>query len=147
MNTELIKTVIASISAIVVALIPFYVELRKQKKRINNNENKTNKNEEKIDKNEEKIDKLLVLYRPGAIAYKLLLAIKNRSDVPYKDEDINQKRCLNHLLDDGYLQPTTEGEYIEFGSKYNGRKLSEIVCTTPLADTLINYRNNNESTK
>jgi hypothetical protein len=89
----------------------------------------------------EEILKNLIVYKPGAIAYQLLVDIEQRNDVMYNDEDEIRKRCLNHLLDDGYLMPASDDiGFIYFSSRYNGKRLCEIASLAPIGKQLVEYR-------
>ena len=69
----------------------------------------------RVDKNEKTL-RDLITYKPGAVAYGLLINIKNREDVAYDEKDEDKKRCLNLLLDDGYLKPAPGIHYVQFCS-------------------------------
>ncbi len=130
MNTDIVVALIGVIGTILVAIISvtlpiLYKRLGETNKRVGVNENILND---------------LIAYKPGAVAYGLLVNIKNRDNVPYHDDDADQKRCLNLLLDDGYLKPASPGPYIQFSKQYEDIKLCEIVSLTPISEKLIRLR-------
>jgi hypothetical protein len=130
MDTNIAVAIIRAVGAVVVAVISATVPTLFQRVR------KTNA---RVDKNEN-ILRNLIAYKPGAVAYGLLINIKNRDGVSYDEQNDDKKRCLNLLLDDGYLKPAPGIAYVRFCSEYNGRKLYEIASLTPVAEQLIEYR-------
>jgi hypothetical protein len=129
-NTNIAVAIIGAVGAIFVAIISASLPTLFQRVR---------KTSERVDGNE-KMLRNLIAYKPGAVAYGLLINIKNRDGVTYDDKDDDKKRCLNLLLDDGYLKPVPGSTYVRFCSEYNGRTLYEIASLTPIAEQLIEYR-------
>lgn len=130
MNTEIAVAIISVTGAIFVAIIS--ASLPYLFKRLSETDKRVEVNEKTLND--------LIAYKPGAIAYGYLVNIKNRDYVTYNDQDEDKKRCLNLLLDDGYLQPALGVSNIHFSREYDGKKLYEIASLTPISEELIRLR-------
>lgn len=134
MKVEIISAVIAAIASITGSLLALLPKIKAQKNRIKLNENRLSKNEEALN--------TILLFKPGLIPYTLLEEIKNQNEkLIYNNSDENLKRCLNHLLDDGYLMPAVKGIPVEFSDKTDRVTVYRMAKTTPMADNLISFRN------
>ncbi len=135
MRTDVAVALISTIGSVIIALISaiggvVLVYLPYLSRRVKDNE----------DTLIEILNYDLIDYKPGTKAYELLLAIQDKRELAYNEHDLDQKRRLNYLLDDGYLNPGPEGGSSQFSLKNAGRKLCEIASLTPMADDLIEAR-------
>jgi hypothetical protein len=81
----------------------------------------------------------LVTYSLSEDVYNILWRLKNTEEWKYEDDE-QQKRWCNTLLDHGYIQPKKPDYILRFGHSLRGKNLVDFAKPTPAGDFLIQLR-------